>query len=85
MTHTRIRKFNTRDTYPEQNLDNDLCQAVVARGTMVRLPPISFSCVSSSEMTAATVTSEPVPAVVGMAKSGSGRFTGGVSPVRRLM
>ncbi len=33
--HTRIRKFNTRDTYPEQRLDNDLCQTVVARGTMV--------------------------------------------------
>jgi enamine deaminase RidA (YjgF/YER057c/UK114 family) len=29
-THTRIRPFNTRETYPEQNLDNDLCQAVVA-------------------------------------------------------
>lgn len=29
-THTRIRKFNTKETYPEQNLDNDLCQAVVA-------------------------------------------------------
>jgi enamine deaminase RidA (YjgF/YER057c/UK114 family) len=33
--HTRIRKFNTRDTYPEQKLDNDLCQTVVARGSMV--------------------------------------------------
>jgi enamine deaminase RidA (YjgF/YER057c/UK114 family) len=33
--HTRIRKFNARDTYPEQKLDNDLCQAVVARGRMV--------------------------------------------------
>lgn len=33
-THTRIRKFNTRDTYPEQNLDNDLCQAVVAGGVV---------------------------------------------------
>ena len=32
MAHTRIRKFNTRDTYPEQNLDNDLCLAVVTRG-----------------------------------------------------
>ena len=32
MAHTRIRKFNTRDTYPEQNLDNDLCQAVVTQG-----------------------------------------------------
>jgi enamine deaminase RidA (YjgF/YER057c/UK114 family) len=28
--HTRIRPFNTRDTYPEQKLDNDLCQAVRA-------------------------------------------------------
>lgn len=37
MTHTRLRKFNTRDTYPEQKLDNDLCQAVVARGTFVFL------------------------------------------------
>ncbi|MFE3456586.1 RidA family protein [Nocardiopsis aegyptia] len=33
-THTRIRPFNTRDTYPEQNLDNDLCQAVVAGGVV---------------------------------------------------
>lgn len=37
MAHQRIRKFNTKETYPEQNLDNDLCQAVVARGTMVFL------------------------------------------------
>ena len=29
MTHQHIRKFNTKNTYPEQNLDNDLCQAVV--------------------------------------------------------
>ena len=35
MAHKRIRKFNTKDTYPEQKLDNDLCQAVVARGTTV--------------------------------------------------
>ena len=33
-THTRIRPFNTRDTYPEQKLDNDLCQAVVAGKTV---------------------------------------------------
>jgi enamine deaminase RidA (YjgF/YER057c/UK114 family) len=33
--HKRVRQFNTRDTYPEQKLDNDLCQAVVARGTLV--------------------------------------------------
>jgi enamine deaminase RidA (YjgF/YER057c/UK114 family) len=33
-THRRIRQFNTRDTYPEQQLDNDLCQAVVAGGVV---------------------------------------------------
>ena len=33
-THRRIRPFNTRETYPEQNLDNDLCQAVVAGDTV---------------------------------------------------
>ena len=32
MTHQRIRSFNTRQTYPEQSLDNDLCQAVVTAG-----------------------------------------------------
>ena len=32
MAHTRIRPFNTKDTYPEQNLDNDLAQAVVTTG-----------------------------------------------------
>ena len=37
MIHERIRPFNTRETYPEQNLDNDLCQAVVARGAWVFL------------------------------------------------
>lgn len=36
MLHKRIRRFNTRDTYPEQKLDNDLCQAVVA-GRMIYL------------------------------------------------
>ncbi len=33
-THTRLRPFNTKETYPEQNLDNDLCQAVVANGVV---------------------------------------------------
>lgn len=37
MAHRRIRPFNTRDTYPEQRLDNDLAQAVVARGQTVFL------------------------------------------------
>ena len=30
MAHQRFRKFNTRDMYPEQSLDNDVCMAVRA-------------------------------------------------------
>ncbi len=37
MSHQRFRKFNTRDTYPEQRLDNDLCQLVRARGSLLFL------------------------------------------------
>jgi len=33
-THKRIRMFNTKDTYPDQSLDNDLCQVVVAGNTV---------------------------------------------------
>ena len=33
-THTRIRMFNTKETYPNQTLDNDLCQAVRAGNTI---------------------------------------------------
>ena len=35
MAHERLRKFNTRDTYPNQTIDNDLCQVVKAKGTLV--------------------------------------------------
>jgi enamine deaminase RidA (YjgF/YER057c/UK114 family) len=37
MIHKRLRPFNTRETYPEQKLNNDMSQGVVARGTMVFL------------------------------------------------
>ncbi|NWN82962.1 MAG: RidA family protein [Halomonas sp.] len=33
-THTRIRMFNTKETYSNQSLDNDLCQAVRAGNTV---------------------------------------------------
>ncbi len=33
-THKRIRMFNTKETYPNQSLNNDLCQAVVAGNTV---------------------------------------------------
>ena len=32
--HIRVRPFNTRDTYPEQQLGNDLAQAVIAGSTI---------------------------------------------------
>ena len=32
--HVRLRPFNTADTYPEQKLGNDLCQAVIAGSTI---------------------------------------------------
>ena len=32
--HRRLRPFNTADTYPEQNISNDLCQGVVAGNTV---------------------------------------------------
>ena len=44
MEHIRLRTFNTRDTYPEQNLDNDLSQGVVAKGATVFLRgPVSYT------------------------------------------
>ena len=36
MAHIRLRKFNTRDIYPNQKIDHDLCMAVRA-GNMVFL------------------------------------------------
>lgn len=33
-THQRFRKFNTREAYPEQNLDNDVCMVVRANNTV---------------------------------------------------
>ncbi len=34
MAHLRLRKFNTRDAYPDQKLDNDLCMVVRANNTV---------------------------------------------------
>lgn len=34
MAHLRLRKFNSRDAYPDQALDNDLCMAVRAGNTV---------------------------------------------------
>jgi enamine deaminase RidA (YjgF/YER057c/UK114 family) len=34
LTHTRLRKFNTRDAYPDQKLDNDVCMVVRTGNTI---------------------------------------------------
>lgn len=36
--HTGIGKFNTNETYPNQSLDNDLCQVVHAGNTLCAWP-----------------------------------------------
>jgi enamine deaminase RidA (YjgF/YER057c/UK114 family) len=52
VTHTRLRRFNTRDTYPEQALDNDLCQTVVAAGRTVYVRGQVGQCLETSESVA---------------------------------
>jgi enamine deaminase RidA (YjgF/YER057c/UK114 family) len=34
ITHQRFRKFNTKEAYPEQSLDNDVCMVVRANNTV---------------------------------------------------
>jgi enamine deaminase RidA (YjgF/YER057c/UK114 family) len=34
VAHLRLRTFNTRDAYPDQKLDNDLCMVVRANNTV---------------------------------------------------
>jgi len=34
VSHLRLRKFNTRDVYPDQQLDNDLSMVVCANNTV---------------------------------------------------
>jgi enamine deaminase RidA (YjgF/YER057c/UK114 family) len=34
VSHVRLRKFNTRDVYSDQKLDNDLCMVVRANNTV---------------------------------------------------
>jgi len=58
MPHTRIRKFNTRDTYPEQNLDDDLCQAVVTEGG--KIVWLRGQCPQNLEDAANIVSHDPV-------------------------
>lgn len=46
MAHTRLRKFNTKDMYPQQALDNDACMIwwytlVIAYFLAARLASIS--------------------------------------------
>ena len=56
LVHQRIRPFNTRVTYPEQKLDNDLSHAVVARGTLVFL---RGQCPQDLETSASVAVGDP--------------------------
>ena len=57
-THTRIRPFNTRDTYPEQNLDNELCQAVIAGDTIYLRGQIGQNLSTSENVGVGDVTAQ---------------------------
>jgi enamine deaminase RidA (YjgF/YER057c/UK114 family) len=65
--HTRIRPFNTRDTYPEQNLDNDLCQAVVANGTVYVRGQIGQNLDTSESVGIGDVTAQAEQAMANIA------------------
>ena len=65
MTHTRLRKFNTRDTYPGSRMDNDLCQVVRAgnivflRGLVESANSRSMSSTPPSRSASATLRPRP--------------------------
>ncbi|AQA05313.1 enamine deaminase RidA [Mycobacterium sp. MS1601] len=76
MSHRRIRPFNTRDTYPEQNLDNDLCQAVVAGDTIYLRGQIGQDLDTSASVGVGDVTAQAEQAMANiatlLAEAGSG-------------
>jgi enamine deaminase RidA (YjgF/YER057c/UK114 family) len=65
--HTRIRRFNTRDTYPEQDLDNDLCQAVVAGNLVFLRGQIGQDLDSSESVGIGDVTAQAEQAMANVA------------------
>lgn len=67
MTHLRIRPFNTRDTYPEQDLDNDLCQAVVAGDTIYLRGQIGQDLDSAENVGVGDVTAQTEQAMANIA------------------
>lgn len=67
MSHRRIRPFNTRDTYPEQNLDNDLCQAVVAGDTIYLRGQIGQDLDTSASVGVGDVTAQAEQAMANIA------------------
>ena len=67
-THRRIRPFNTRETYPEQNLDNDLCQAVVAGSTVYLRGQIGQDLETRESVGIGDVTAQTERAMANIAK-----------------
>ncbi len=68
MIHRRIRPFNTRDTYPEQNLDNDLCQAVVAGGVVYLRGQVGQDLATSESVGVGDVTAQAERAMANIAE-----------------
>ena len=68
-THTRIRPLNTRDTYPEQNLDNDLCQAVIAGDTIYLRGQIGQNLDTSESVGVGDVTAQAEQAMADALKA----------------
>src|SRR5215218_10000890 len=66
-THRRVRPFNTRETYPEQNLDNDLCQAVVAGSTIYLRGQIGQDLETRESVGVADVTAQTERAMANIA------------------
>lgn len=58
MAHYRHRKFNTKETYPEQKLDNDLAQVVVATGRKILF--LRGQCPQDLDTAANIASSDPV-------------------------
>lgn len=67
MTHVRIRPFNTRDTYPEQDIDNDLCQAVVAGDTIYLRGQIGQDLDTAANVGVGDVTAQTEQAMANLA------------------
>ncbi len=83
MKHTRIRTFNTKETYPEQNLDNDLCQAVVAGDTIYLRGQVGQNLDTSQSVGIADVGAQAEQAMANIARL-LGEAGGGLDDIVKI-